>query len=492
MTNSGGAGALEQQHRRELAGPSSAASIARAVLVGRRARAIGVDVGPVDGQRGQRPRRAFDAQRERSHAPELARQPLDLGRERARAPARAWPRARPRRTARESPGHSLPQRGQRRLAGRIDEQRADVVRGTRSRPSRHTGQSRSRSSGSRIFSTHTRSAPALAQPRQVAGGVGEPVGMVDPQAVDEPVAHEREHQLVRLLEHLRVLLADAGQVVDVEEAAVAAGRPGRCRRTARAAPGRPSTRFASSAAMWLGTMSSTMPMPGVARAAGQPLGTRPRRRARRTAGRGRSRRSRGSSPAAPAATGDRYRCEMPRSRRYGTSARAAAKPKLGGQLQPVGGAQLASARRAPLTRPACRITIERDIDRRPRCGRRSAALPGSASGSAVESSSAHCAPKRRRGSMNVAVLVVGVEQQQERVVLDRPRRGARGSAISRAVEEHPEHVLAVLPVAPGHLAPVGAEPPDVGQPRALDLLARAGSSRGGTPGARGAARSAAA
>ena len=42
--------------------------------------------------------------------------------------------------------------------------------------------------------------------------------MVDPQPVDEPVAHEREHELVGLLEHRLVLLADPGQVVDVEEA----------------------------------------------------------------------------------------------------------------------------------------------------------------------------------------------------------------------------------------------------------------------------------
>ena len=39
----------------------------------------------------------------------------------------------------------------------------------------------------------------------------------------EPVAHERERQAVRQLEDLRVLLAHAGEVVDVEEAPVAAG-----------------------------------------------------------------------------------------------------------------------------------------------------------------------------------------------------------------------------------------------------------------------------
>src|SRR4051794_41959849 len=66
----------------------------------------------------------------------------------------------------------------------------------------------------------------LAQPLEVAGRVGEPVGMVDAQPVDEAVAHEADRQAVRLLEHLGILLAHAGEVVDVEEAAVAAGLPG--------------------------------------------------------------------------------------------------------------------------------------------------------------------------------------------------------------------------------------------------------------------------
>jgi len=47
--------------------------------------------------------------------------------------------------------------------------------------------------------------------------------MVDPQAVDQAVTHQPQHQLVGGGEHLRILLADAGQLVDVEEAAVQAG-----------------------------------------------------------------------------------------------------------------------------------------------------------------------------------------------------------------------------------------------------------------------------
>ena len=47
--------------------------------------------------------------------------------------------------------------------------------------------------------------------------------MVDAQAVDEALARRAEHQRVGVLEHLGVLLADAGEIVDVEEAPVAPG-----------------------------------------------------------------------------------------------------------------------------------------------------------------------------------------------------------------------------------------------------------------------------
>ena len=48
-------------------------------------------------------------------------------------------------------------------------------------------------------------------------------------------------------------------------------------------------------------------------------------------------------------------------------------------------------------------------------------------------------PKRRLGSVNTHVLVVGVEQQQERVVVDVARRCGPGVGDLRAVEEHAEH-----------------------------------------------------
>ncbi len=47
--------------------------------------------------------------------------------------------------------------------------------------------------------------------------------MVNPQRVDHALGDQTEHQLVGLCEHLGVLLTQAGEVVDVEEATVPAG-----------------------------------------------------------------------------------------------------------------------------------------------------------------------------------------------------------------------------------------------------------------------------
>src|SRR5262249_32696930 len=63
----------------------------------------------------------------------------------------------------------------------------------------------------------------LVQSLHVLARVREPVRVVDPDALDEPLADELKHLLVRLREDLRILLADAAEVADVEEAAVPAG-----------------------------------------------------------------------------------------------------------------------------------------------------------------------------------------------------------------------------------------------------------------------------
>ena len=89
-----------------------------------------------------------------------------------------------------------------------------------------TGQSRKRSGGWRRlqdlldpYVPHS----ARCQPLEVAGGVRETVDMIDPQAVDVAVGDQRQQQTVGRLEDVGVLLPQAGQLIDVEEPAVAAG-----------------------------------------------------------------------------------------------------------------------------------------------------------------------------------------------------------------------------------------------------------------------------
>src|SRR5581483_5846716 len=67
--------------------------------------------------------------------------------------------------------------------------------------------------------------PGLPQPPQVARRAREAVRVVDPHAVDEALPHELDDLSAQRLEHLRVLHADAGELADVEEAAVLAGPP---------------------------------------------------------------------------------------------------------------------------------------------------------------------------------------------------------------------------------------------------------------------------
>ena len=77
---------------------------------------------------------------------------------------------------------------------------------------------------------------------------------------------------------------------------------------------------------------------------------------------------------------------------------------------------------------------------------------------------------RLRLQLEDGVLVMGVEQQQERVAFDREAVAVAGPG-GLAVEKDAERAMVrVLPVAPGHAPPVEAEPPDVGQAR-LGLLA---------------------
>src|SRR5262245_25354953 len=58
------------------------------------------------------------------------------------------------------------------------------------------------------------------QPFEIRTWVREPVGVIDAQSVDEPRAYQLEHFRVSGLEHIWILDAHAGQLVDREEAAV--------------------------------------------------------------------------------------------------------------------------------------------------------------------------------------------------------------------------------------------------------------------------------
>ncbi len=113
--------------------------------------------------------------------------------------------------------------GQRLLAGGIDEEGGDVVREL------VAGRALDRPVAQLLAVLEDLLDPdaadaALRDLFEVRARVGEPVRMVDAQAVDEPLAHELEHLGVRDLEHLRVLDAHPGERVDREEAAVPAGR----------------------------------------------------------------------------------------------------------------------------------------------------------------------------------------------------------------------------------------------------------------------------
>ena len=85
--------------------------------------------------------------------------------------------------------------------------------------------------------------------------------MIDPQTVDVAVGDERQHQTVGRLEHVRVLLAQAGELVDVEEPAVAAGDRVDVEELLAPLEIGPVAGCSSSAAMWLGTTSRTIPRP---------------------------------------------------------------------------------------------------------------------------------------------------------------------------------------------------------------------------------------
>jgi hypothetical protein len=173
------------------------------------------DVRAVDGQRGER---ALQVPHLR---PEPA-QPVGLGGERRRGLLELRVGGH----LAESPavaGDLLPQRGQRRLARRVDVQRGDVVEElVADRPLDRPVAELLTGIEDLLDPDVLRA--ALAQPLEVPGRIGEPVRMVDPQPVHGALVDQPQRQRVRGFEHLRVLLADAREVVDVEEPAMPPGR----------------------------------------------------------------------------------------------------------------------------------------------------------------------------------------------------------------------------------------------------------------------------
>ena len=153
------------------------------------------------------------------------------------------------------------QLGHRLLAAGIDEERGHVVRELVARRPLDRPVARSVLARLEDLLDPDVGDTALAQPLEVLARIREPVGMVDAQPVDEAVADELEDLRVRDLEDLRVLDAHAGELVDVEEAAVPAGR--RIEVEERRAQLRVATRsgFSSEVAMWFGTMSRITPSP---------------------------------------------------------------------------------------------------------------------------------------------------------------------------------------------------------------------------------------
>ena len=108
------------------------------------------------------------------------------------------------------------------LAGRIDQQRENEVRevvagGALDRPVLAQQFMRCQD----LLDHEIEVVPRLlAQPLQITLGIEQPVDMVDAQTVEDAAFQKPEHQTVRVVEHLRQLHPEAGEVVDVEEAAI--------------------------------------------------------------------------------------------------------------------------------------------------------------------------------------------------------------------------------------------------------------------------------
>ncbi len=197
---------------------------------------------------------------------------------------------------------------ERRVPGRMDEQRLGLIEEVVAGGPATGHSSRRRSPGVRIFSTKTGGSGAVGerrrgQPGEVPGGVEQPVGVIDPETVDPPATEPVEHLGVGLGEDLGILHVQRHEIVHVEEAAVV-DLPG------GAAPVRQTVH--------LGLEQPAQPPLAGRRSAevrGRRLGERRGRFGRRAAASARSR---------PSSAGDRLAPASQRRRAASVAARAAA------------------------------------------------------------------------------------------------------------------------------------------------------------------------
>ena len=150
-------------------------------------------------------------------AGEQAGQPRHLGRERA---ARLLPLGGPghRRELIGAAGEALVLLGQRRGAGQVHEQATGRGQGV------VPGGARAGPVGGQLLvaaedllGDHPGATGLRRQPLEVAAGIGQPVGMVHPQAVDEPLRGQAQQHPVGGGEHGGVLHPDRDERGDVEE-----------------------------------------------------------------------------------------------------------------------------------------------------------------------------------------------------------------------------------------------------------------------------------
>ena len=352
-----------------------------------------LDVGAVDRQRGERPREVGGR---------LAASRAAAARPRARTSSRACSSFASRRTSRERARVArelLPQLGQRRLAGRVDEERRDVVQELVARRALDRPVAQPLARLEDLLDPDVLGA-AVAQPLEVAGRVGEPVGVVDAQPVDErrratsssdePVGRPRTPRgpPTRRPPARRCRRSGGGgrwRRVDVEE-------------LARAASGSAQKRLSSSVAMWLGTTSSTMPRPAPRAASASA-----RNSSSPPSVVGDSRRVDHVVAVRRARPGLRARArgrggETPRSRRYGTSAARVGEAEVAGRAGAGRWRERSSVTsRAAAARPAS-ATRRVHLGRGPRSRSRRAAPPGRRSTARAPSARRSAGGQRERRS----------------------------------------------------------------------------------------------